>query len=200
MTDALYISHPEVVTDPATSVPRWHPTDAATARVRRFAAVLHQLAVVWASTECKAIEAVGLLAARFSLGIHGYPGLDEIDRSSTGCLPHAGHDRAADALFAHPEISHRGWECAIDVQARAARTWSEIMEASPPGLVAIVGQGSAGTLLLCRLAAWPIDRRHDAPQAGCVWIADLATGAVRRGWRPLERIAAQVKAEAVSPA
>lgn len=188
---AVYICHPEVVIDPAVPVPRWHLTDAGAARMRQFAAALSPPAAVWASTECKAIEAAGFLAARFGLGVRVHPGLDEIDRSSTGYLPHDEHDRAADALFAHPELSHRGWERAIDVQARAARAWAEIMEASPSGPVAVVGHGGAGTLLLCRLAAWPIARWHDAPRAGCFWVADRATGAVRHGWRPLEQIAAR---------
>lgn len=191
MTDALYISHPEVVIDPAVPVPRWHLTDGAAARMRRFAAALPQPAAIWASTECKAIEAAGLLAAHFGLGVRIHAGLDEIDRSSTGYLPHDEHDRAADALFAHPELSHHGWERAADVQARVARAWAEIMEASPPGPVAVIGHGGAGTLLLCRLAAWPIDRRHDAPRAGCAWVADRATGAVRQGWRPLEQVTAR---------
>lgn len=191
MTDALYVSHPEVVIDPAVPVPRWHLTDAAVARMRRFAAALPPPAAVWASTECKAIEAAGLLAAHFGLGVQVHPDLDEIDRSNTGYLPHDEHDRAADALFVHPELSHRGWERAIDVQARAARAWAEIMDASPSGSVVVVGHGGAGTLLLCCLAAWPIDRRHDAPQAGCAWVADRTTGAVRHGWRSMEQIADQ---------
>lgn len=103
LPDVLYVCHPEVVIDPAVPVPRWCLTDAGAARMRRFAAALPQPAAVWASTECKAVEAAGLLAARFGLGVQVHPGLDEIDRSSTGTLPHGEHDRAADALFAEPE-------------------------------------------------------------------------------------------------
>lgn len=124
MADALPVCHPEVVVDPATPVPRWHLTDAGAARMRRFAAALPRPAAVWASTECKAVEAAGLLAARFGLGVQVHPGLDEIDRGSTGYLPHDEHDRAADALFAQPTLSHRGWERALDAQARAARAWA----------------------------------------------------------------------------
>lgn len=72
------------------------------------------------------------------------------------------------------------------MQARAVRAWDEVVAASPPGLVVVIGHGGAGTLLLCRLAGWAIDRRHDAPRAGCAWAADRATGAVRHGWHPVE--------------
>ncbi len=80
----LYACHPEVVMDPAVPVPRWHLSDAGVHRMRAFAAALQRPDAVWASTECKAIEAAGILAARFGLPVQVHPGLDENNRSSTG--------------------------------------------------------------------------------------------------------------------
>jgi len=72
MTDAdggrrlIFLTHPEVAIDPAVPVPRWHLAPPGIARARRFAAsgAIDRVAAVWASTECKAIEAAGICAAR----------------------------------------------------------------------------------------------------------------------------------------
>ena len=45
-------------------------------------------------------------------------GLGENDRSSTGYLPKAEFEAVADAFFARPEESVRGWERAVDAQRR----------------------------------------------------------------------------------
>ena len=73
---------------------------------------------VWASTECKAIEAAGLMAGRHGLPVRVHPGLDENDRGTTGYLPPDRFQAAADAFFAQPAVSFQGWERAVDAQAR----------------------------------------------------------------------------------
>ena len=103
----LYACHPEVVVDPAVPVPRWHLSDVGVHRMRAFAAAQQRPDAVWASTECKAIEAAGILAARFGLPVQVHPGLDENDRSSTGYLPPARFQAAADAFFAAPDLSYK---------------------------------------------------------------------------------------------
>jgi broad specificity phosphatase PhoE len=180
----LYACHPEVVMDPAVPVPRWHLSDAGVRRMRAFAAALQRPDTVWASTECKAIEAAGILAARFGLPVQVHPGLDENDRSSTGYLPPERFQAAADAFFAAPDRSYQGWERAVDAQARVAAAWDGIVEA--PGRIVIVGHGGTGTLLMCRLAGLPISRAHDAPRQGCYWAWDPAAGQLVHGWRALE--------------
>ncbi len=151
--------------------------------MRAFAGTLPRPDTIWASTECKAIEAAGLLAARHGLPVHVHPGLDENDRSSTGYLPPDAFQAAADRFFAEPGTSFRGWERAIDAQARVVAAWREI--AATPGRIAIVGHGGTGTLLMCALAALPIDRRHDAPGQGCHWAFDRAAGTLLHLWRPI---------------
>lgn len=115
----LYACHPEVAPDPEVPVPRWHLSDLGIRRMRAFAARLPRPEAVWASTECEAIEAAGILAARFGLPVQVHAGLDENDRSSTGYLPPDQFQAAADAFFAAPEVSQQGWEPAVD----ARRGW-----------------------------------------------------------------------------
>ena len=59
-----------------------------------------------------------MLAARFRIGIEVASDLGENNRSATGFLPPAEFEKVADAFFANPEESVRGWERAIDAQRR----------------------------------------------------------------------------------
>jgi broad specificity phosphatase PhoE len=185
---ALFISHPEVVIDPAVPIPRWGLTDRGIARMRAFAArpVAAGITEVWASSETKAIEAAGILAGRFGLPVRVDDALHENDRSATGFLPPDEFGRVADAFFAEPEVRVRGWERAIDAQARVAAAVDRILtgSANPEGL-AIVAHGAVGTLLLCRYLGEPISRARDQPFPGHYWSFDPTTRTASEGWRPL---------------
>ncbi len=177
----IFVSHPEVVIDPAVPVPRWHLSELGIARMRRFAAGLARPGAVWASTETKAIEAAGIVAARFGLGVQVHAGLDENDRSATGYLPPEEFQAAADRFFAHPDLSFRGWERARDAQRRVVAAWSEITAMTQDAV--LVGHGGTGTLLWCHLTGHTIDRRFDAPRQGCMW--RWSPDSVSDGWAPL---------------
>ena len=151
--------------------------------MRRFAETLPRPDAIWASTECKAIEAAGILAAHHGLPLQVHPGFDENDRSSTGYLPPDEFQHAADRFFADPHASFQGWERAIDAQARVVAAWQDIVR--NPGRTAIIGHGGTGTLLMCALAGLPIDRRHDAPRQGCHWTYDRLAGTLLHHWRPI---------------
>ncbi len=184
----IFVSHPEVVIDPAVAVPRWHLAPEGIARMRRLAADprLEGLAAVWASDETKAIEAAGILAARFGLPVRVHPGLAEMDRSSTGYRPREAFERLADAFFAHPEVSAEGWERAVDAQARVVAAAREILAGHGEGGLALVGHGGTGALLMCALAGLPIARTYDQPRVGCTWRFTLLPPAVTQTWQPFE--------------
>lgn len=187
MSRVIFISHPEVVIDPAIAVPSWHLSNSGIAAMRRFAEhdAVEQIGEVWASTETKAIEAAGILAARFGLGLSVDRGIDENDRSATGFLPPSEFQRMADAFFATPETSVRGWERAIDAQRRVVSSFVRITAAMPSHDIAIVGHGGTGTLLYCHLAGMTIDRCHDQPAQGHFWRYDLAGQQMLHGWRAM---------------
>jgi broad specificity phosphatase PhoE len=150
-------------------VPRWPLTPRGIARMRSLAAepALDGLASVWASTETKAIEGAGILAAAFGLPVRVLEELGENDRSGTGYLPVEEFERVADAFFANPALSVRGWERAVDAQARIVAAIAQVMRESPPGPVAVVAHGGVGALLRAHLAGAPISREWDQPGAGC---------------------------------
>ncbi len=75
----------------------------------------------------------------------------------------------ADAFFANPTTSVRGWERAVDAQQRIVSAVQAINRAdddASTGTIAIVSLGAVGTLLQCWLSGDTISRRWDQPANG----------------------------------
>jgi broad specificity phosphatase PhoE len=187
MGSVFFITHPEVVIDPAVPVPRWHLSDRGIARMRTLgrSPMLAGVASIWASCETKAIEAAGILAGALVLPVAMEADLHENDRSATGYLPPPEFERVADAFFARPHESVRGWERAVDAQARILVAVERVLAAAPAGDVAIVAHGGVGALLLCRLLDVPIARAHDQPGPGSFFSFDRASRRLLAGWAPI---------------
>jgi broad specificity phosphatase PhoE len=190
MATCYFISHPEVAVDPLTPVPDWGLSVRGAARMRLFgcAPLLDHVVAIWASPEEKARQAAVILSGLTGLKPAIHEDLRENDRSATGFLPPDAFSRAADAFFAAPEVSFRGWERAIDAQRRIVAAVESILAATDTGDgdLAIIGHGGTGTLLYCHLAGIAIDRRHDQPGQGHFFAFDLATRQPRHGWRAFE--------------
>ena len=184
----FWITHPEVTVDPARAVARWHLSPRGIARMRAFAStpMLADVAEIWSSTEKKAIEAAGLLAASRGLGVKVCAALRENDRSATGFLPPAEFEQVADVFFAESQRSVRGWERAVDAQARVVQAVRQIVAGSGEGDLAIVAHGAVGTLLFCALSGQPISRSFDQPYQGHFWRATLPDLHIDAGWRSID--------------
>ncbi|RIX98479.1 histidine phosphatase family protein [Aureimonas flava] len=187
MASLLFVSHPEVVVDPQIPVERWHLSAPGVERMRAFAHApgCARIGAVWASTETKAIEAAGILAGARGLGGRVARDLGENDRSATGYLAPAEFEAMADAFFAQPAASVRGWERALDAQARILRAVRAIAAEHGDGDLAVVSHGAVGTLLLCALQGRDIARASDQPFQGHVWTASLPDLVPRTSWRPI---------------
>ena len=184
MSTAWFITHPDIVIDPARPVPRWRLSNIGIARMRAYAAP-PALTAIWASTEAKAIEAAGLLAAGLGLPVGVDAALGENDRSATGYLPQDEFETMADLFFGRPEDSICGWETAVDAQARIVAATTRLLEGHTGGDVAFVAHGAVGALLLCALLGEPISRAMDQPGAGCVFAFGIADRRVIHRWHPL---------------
>lgn len=186
----LYLTHPQVQIDPAIPVPKWGLSPVGRARVVAMAAT--GWAARWrriiASDETKAIETAAILAAASGLEIEVVHGLHENDRSATGFLPPAEFETVADAFFANPAVSVRGWERAADAQARIVNGVRRCIAAQPDVPTLVVGHGGVGTLLKCALRQAPISRAEDqGPGGGGNHFGfALAPDMVFYGWTPLE--------------
>lgn len=185
MSTIYFITHPEVIVDPALPVPEWHLSDKGVARMTKFAAsdAMRGVKFIWSSAETKAIEAAEILGRRNGLDISVVRALHENDRSATGFLPPSEFEKVADAFFEHPHESVRGWERAIDAQARVFTVFEEIANSDLVGDLAIVAHGAVGTLLLCHLSALPISRAYDQPFQGHYWAWSKTTKTMLHGWR-----------------
>lgn len=189
-TRTYYLTHPEVAIDPAVPVPQWglSPRGQARAFAAAGAAWLTAVSRIVASGERKAIECAELIAAPRGLPVEVRADMGENDRSATGFLTPAEFEGVADALFARPQESVRGWERAVDAQARIVRAFADVVSGhGTSGDLLLVGHGAVGTLLMCHLAGWPIARTHDQKGGGGnVFTFDLGRRRVIHAWRPLE--------------
>ena len=192
MSVVHFITHPDVLIDPAMPIPDWPLSPRGRARMEAAltAPWVSAITTIHSSTERKAIDGAEILAAHLGLGFATHPDLGENDRSATGYLPREEFEATADRFFAHPGESIRGWERALDAQARIVAALTRILSLPrPPGDVAIVAHGGVGALLLCHLLAEPISRTRDQPPTaagGFRFAFDAASGQVRHGWERID--------------
>ncbi|TCZ53376.1 histidine phosphatase family protein [Roseicella aquatilis] len=183
MATAWFVTHPEVAIDPAVPVPDWGLSTEGHRRAALMAARpwARTLVAVFSSAERKARETAFVLG----LPVRVRAALGENDRSATGYLPKAEFEATADLFFAHPEQSIRGWERAVDAQARIVAAVGAALAEAPPGEVAIVAHGAVGALLRCHLAGLPISRAEDQPPGGGghLFGFDRATCRLTPWWR-----------------
>ncbi len=193
-----FISHPQVRVSADIPIPRWGLTDAGRGRVESVSTGrwLDSAARLISSDETKALETASILASETGLPIEVRASLGENDRSSTGYVPSADFELLADAFFAEPDTSVKGWETARTAQSRVIESTSDLLEASE-GDVVVSGHGGVGTLLLCHLLGVPIGRDQDqssapaAPGGGNYWTYDLDARRVIDGWKPIEELVAR---------
>lgn len=193
MADLWYLTHPEVEIDPEVAVDLWPLSDKGRARAVLLAGsgVLAGVRQIVSSAETKAQDTAAPLAAALGLTVITRPLMHENDRSAAGFLPPAEFETVADAFFAEPDLSVRGWETARAAQTRIVGETLTVLRDAPPGDLLLVGHGAVGTLLMCHIAGWPIDRRHDqAAGGGCLFRAERSSLRLRHGWQRIEALVA----------
>lgn len=191
MTIVHFITHPEITIDPAVPVPDWRLSDRGLDRMRQLLERpwVGTIAAVFSSAERKARDAAAMLAGHRGLPVTIIDGLGENDRAATGYLPRAEFEAVADAFFARPQESVRGWERAVDAQARIVTAVEQAIALAPAvGDIAILSHGGVGALLLCHLRGVPISRAADQPGegGGHVFAFEAARRRLLWGWRRME--------------
>jgi len=186
-----FITHPNVVISREVPVPQWPLSELG---LSRMSAGLKQpwvreVTAVCCSAERKAIDGARILAQHLALNFTKFAALGENDRSATGFLAPQEFEHVANAFFAHPYESVRGWERAIDAQERIVRAVEHAVRSNPgSGSIAIVSHGAVGTLLYCHLAGEEIDRRWDQPAngGGNFFRFTLEPPMAHSWWRPID--------------
>ena len=189
-----YLSHPQVQIDPAVEITQWSLNAVGQARIDALVAVaadrLSDTTAVFSSPERKARDAPTPISQALGLDQRIAPNSYENDRSSTGYLPPAEFEETADAFFAHPSDSIRGWERAIDAQTRILGSVKHALREAPEGDVLIVGHGAVGTLLFCAAKGYPITRAYDQGPGGggSLLIFDRETLEINTEWQSLDTL------------
>jgi broad specificity phosphatase PhoE len=183
-----YATHPQVEIDPNKPVTLWSLS--ARGRERASAALsqdwTQRLGRVVSSDETKAVEFAELLARARGLVPEVRTSIGENDRRATGFVPPSEFELLANAFFARPEESVRGWERAVDAQRRIARGLADLLSSEDERDIAVVGHGAVGTLWYCHLNGLPISREQDQPGQGHYFTVDRASGKPLHAWRPID--------------
>jgi len=197
MSYALYVTHPQVVIDPDVPVPQWHLSETGRARAEAFARhpLLQGVRRIVSSRETKALELAAILSATSGAPVESGHEFGENDRSATGYLAGDAFEATADAFFAEPDVSMRGWETARAAQQRVVAAVNTALDHGNELPIAFTGHGAVGTLLKCHLAQRAIDRREDQrrigdPGGGNVLVIRLADRTLLSDWIPIERLPA----------
>jgi broad specificity phosphatase PhoE len=191
MSIVHFVTHPDVVIDPAIPVRDWPLSPVG---VHRMQAAVRQPWVasvrsVFSSAERKAMDAVSVLAGHLGLNPVVVDTLGENDRSATGYLARDEFEATADEFFARPDESIRGWERAADAQRRIVSAVEQVITLSDAsGDIAMLAHGGVGALLLCHLKGVPISRTEDQPigGGGNFFSFDAAGRRLLSGWRPID--------------
>ncbi len=183
----IYLTHAEVQIDPDVAVPDWPLSEVGRSRHETFAQSdeVDNVTAVYCSFERKAREGAAPVADRLGLAVRACDALGENDRSATGFLPPEEFERTADAFFAQPDTSVRGWERARAAQARvvgAVRTLADLDASS--GDILVVAHGGVGALLRCHLKNCEITRAEDQTHGGGSWFdTDITSWSAPGPWR-----------------
>lgn len=193
----LFISHAQVVIDPAVPVPDWPLSEAGRARHLAFNGTdaAGRIRAIYCSAERKARDGADILAERVGVTPVVMEALGENDRSATGFLAKEEFERTADAFFASPHESIRGWERAVDAQTRIVGAVDTLLAGETcEGDVAIVSHGGVGALLLAHICRAAISRVMDQPGGGGgnLFAFTRDTRTLIHPWRPLEEADAAV--------
>ena len=184
-----FITHPDVVIDPAVPITEWPLSPRGRTRMAALASApwIWGLSALYCSTERKARDGAAMLSSMTGLASVERMDLGENDRSSTGYLPPSDFQATAAAFFAEPEVSIRGWARAVDEQARIVAALDAVV-AEACGSVAVVSHGAVGALALAHFLGQPSSRALDQPGAtgGNYFALSIPRRQVLYGWRPVD--------------
>lgn len=189
MSTIFFLTHPEVVIDPAVPVPRWPLSGQGRRRAARFvdeALVGAKIATVWSSDEQKALDGGDIIAERLGVPHRTDPELGENDRSSTGYVAPPEFWQIVAEFFAKPDQSVRGWATARDEQARIVRALIRLDEQEPADAdIVVVSHGGVGQLLTAHLQGVGIglEDKPQHPGGGCWLEIERGSLEIVAGWR-----------------
>ena len=183
-----YLSHPQVQIDPNIPVPSWGLNEIGRDRVTALnvARWFDGVTQIISSAQTKAIETANMISAALDISVEIREGMHENDRTAPGFLPPHEFENVADQFFANPSKSVRGWERAIDAQARIVAEVECLIKSHQCGDILVIGHGAVGTLLLCHYSNAQISRQFDQPGSGNYFTLKIKNRQIQHHWLPME--------------
>lgn len=151
----LYLTHPEVVIDPAVPTPRWGLSEIGAAR-----GIVPAGWPIYASTERKAVELAQILAEVSGGVVIEDAAFGENDRSATGYMRPEQFELLVTRFFGDPDHGPDGWESARVAQRRIVEAVRRALREAA-GDAVFCGHGAVGTLLKCWIGNRAIARGED---------------------------------------
>lgn len=190
MATLFFLTHPEVIIDPAVPIPEWGLSDVGRRRMERFVgdARSQGLTAVYSSAERKATDGAAIVSAALGVPHSIDEELGENDRSSTGYLAPPEFWQVVELFFHHPDENVRGWETARAAQARIVRAVKRLVaNEQTAGDILVVSHGGVGRLLAAHLQGVEIGQedKPEHPGGGCWLEIDRDTLRIRRSWQAI---------------
>ena len=194
MSYALYVTHPQVVEDPAVPAPRWRLSERGRARAEQFAnhPLVRRARRFVSSPETKALELAAILAAASGVAVESGENFAENDRTSTGYVDAGRFGQLIEAFYAAPADPPSGWESAAAAQRRVAKAFEAALAGHDPAApLVFTGHGAVGTLLKCHLGHRAVARSEDQrvmadPGGGNVFVVRLSDRTLLTDWMAME--------------
>lgn len=192
MTRSLFfITHPDVVIDPAVPVAEWPLSARGLERMRCMAKQpwLPRLSALYCSTERKARDGAAVLSDLMGLTPIERADLGENDRTATGYLVEAEFQAVVERFFAEPDSQILGWASAVTEQKRIVAALDAVIQDAPAdGDIAVVAHGAVGALSLAHYLGEPISRRFDqlGRTGGHYYRLTLTDRRIVHGWQPID--------------
>ena len=133
VSTVYFITHPDVVIDPATPVAQWPLSQRERMRMLKMLENqwISRVGAIYCSTEQKAMDGAAIISEVLGISYTTIPELGENDRSATGYLSEPEFDAVVDEFFRRPGDSVRGWELAVDAQRRIIAGTKAVLRAKP---------------------------------------------------------------------
>ena len=185
MTKLIYITHPSVEIDKNKLPHEWGLSEKGLNQAMELIKqpFWKEVAVIYSSTEPKAMQVANLASQKYHLPWFKEQELGEADRTATPFLPLDEYMAAIQQCYLAPDTSVKGWETHHHMMKRNASVLEKIKKKNKGKTIVIVGHGGAGTTLKCHIKGTALTFSEDPRQTGCIFIADLDNNLILQDWQ-----------------
>lgn len=184
MAKLIYITHPQVEINANTPIDQWEISKEGYKAIERLLLLdfWQEVKQVYSSEEKKAKTVAEIVSKKFSLTYQSYKEFNELDRSSTGLLPFEEYMQAVQFTYENPKKSYKGWETLESSYYRNTKKLKKIISNNPRQTLALIGHGSAGTLIKCFIQDITPTFQEDPQKVGCYFVANLDNRGLSLDW------------------